>query len=481
MMMQNENTDKHGFQKRKKLKISLILRLLLTLFVCGYALHRCTLRACADEITLTPEQTYALLGERVSGLVHSRVNNQDVLLDCSAVFSRCLSSNFVPSNNFGASFVTYNTILNQNPTGAYPAFGTVLPKIGEREYLVFFISPTNPVDVPTGWPSWSASDSTSWHDLTCDFSLPIQSCTDFKFSVLYSSSVSAGGYYGNVNNSTILLNNSAGVVARHPIGQANQNSRFYTLLTPFYKPYNTSMASVPESNRVALAAVPLDYHTENYDTFSVSGFNASLNMVQGYYNTNENSPFDSVWLTNGTYTPLLYIQCPTISDYVPATTPPVTTRSPATAYTAESKPPSETVDLSYLESGVAAIVQQEIEQNQNLEWIGNNVMAGVNNLALISWQLDKIYAKMWENGEVPLNAGLNPPNYENLQNFAQSALATRGTNSPAESTWNMQSGFAAFFTLGNTFARAPLFAPFLLVAGVGLAMGVLAFVLFRKV
>ena len=136
--MKEIQKDKHGFTVTKhKISIRLVLKFLLTAAVCIYALHRCSLRACADEITLTPEQTYALLGERVSGLVHSRVNNQDVLLDCSAVFSRCLSSNFVPSSSFGASFVTYNVLNNQNPTGAYPDFGTVLPKIGEREYLVF--------------------------------------------------------------------------------------------------------------------------------------------------------------------------------------------------------------------------------------------------------------------------------------------------------------------------------------------------------
>lgn len=479
--MKEIQKDKHGFTVTKhKFSIRLIFKFLLTFAICVYALYRCSLRACADEITLTPEQTYALLGQRVSGLVHSNVNNQDVLLDCTAVFSRCLSSNFVPTNYIDYDFITYSPLDNQgNPTNSYPAFSSVLPDIQKRQYLVFFISPTVPGDVPTGWPSWTPTDSYAWHDLTCDFTLPIQSCTDIKFSVLYSASSTGAGYYGNVNNSTILLNNSSGVVARHPIGQAGINSRFFTLLTPFYKPYNMDLAQVPEANRVNLACVPLDFHTENYDSFSISGFNASLNMVQGYYNQNSNSPFDSVWLTSGTYTPLLYIQCPTISDYTPATTAPQTTPSPATLQPPMSTAPSETVDLSNLESGVAAIVGQLNEANNYLDWIGYNQYIAAADLDHIANTLDLIYAKMWDAGEVPQNAGLQPPDYENLRNFAASALATRASGVTTVSGFDMQGNFSAFFDVGKSLVGAPIFAPFILAASVGLGLAVFAFVLFR--
>ena len=62
--MLKTDTDKHGFavKKHKVRKVRLLLRALLTLFVCGYALHRCSMSASAQQLTLTPEQTLALLG-----------------------------------------------------------------------------------------------------------------------------------------------------------------------------------------------------------------------------------------------------------------------------------------------------------------------------------------------------------------------------------------------------------------------------------
>lgn len=117
------------------------------------------------------------------------------------------------------------------------------------------------------------------------------------------------------------------------------------------------------------------------------------------------------------YNTYLYIMlpCPVLYDYdVPATTAPTVSTTTTTItrpavtqrYTLApplSTAPVHTVDLSNLESGVAAIVQQGIDANNNLDWIGNNMYIGVNNLSYIANRLDDIYDAMLKAGEVPVN------------------------------------------------------------------------------
>ena len=104
---------------------------------------------------------------------------------------------------------------------------------------------------------------------------------------------------------------------------------------------------------------------------------------------------------------VIAIRTPQIYGYTPSTTTPATTvattRHEYSVMPPQSTAPAHTVDLSNLESGVAAIVQQEQEINNNLEWIGNNVMGGVNNLAYICNRLDDIYRDMVKTGQIPAN------------------------------------------------------------------------------
>lgn len=108
----------------------------------------------------------------------------------------------------------------------------------------------------------------------------------------------------------------------------------------------------------------------------------------------------------GGYTDLYFaIQCPRIYNYTPpvvtTTTPAATTRRQYTLQPPQSTAPAHTVDLSTLESGVAAIVQQGLQANNTLDWIGNNAYIGVNNLAYIADRLDDIYAAMQQAGQIP--------------------------------------------------------------------------------
>lgn len=355
----------------------------------------------ADTVTLTPQQTVALIGQSITGEIYSKQLGQT--LPCYAVATGFYSPDYVPDNSF-ANMYLYNT------TGSYPAFATAFPDFADRTYVVYAISSTawdpsitgQPPYI-TSWPSWIPEDEIN-RDFTCDFSLPIQGCTSIRFSALYTAAATTHGYFGNVNNSTGILQNSAGITARHPLGQNNINSRYWLGVWPFFNgSYGQSGELVPENARQTLAMISLDQNAET--PFSVTGFSLALNMVRGV-NIDNDSPFHGFASTvlDGTYLPLLLIECPEISDYVPVTTTTVqTTRRDYTIVPPVFTGTQQTVDLSTLESGVAAIVQQEIEINNNLEWIGNNAMGAVNNLAYICNRLDDIYRDMVKSGQIAEN------------------------------------------------------------------------------
>ena len=471
--MKEIKKDKHGFTVIKhKLSIRLFFKFLLTAAVCIYALYRCTLRASADTITLSPSQTVALLGSEVEGVVHSSSAGN---VPCYAIPTGLVSSDYTPTGSFTNIF-----LYGSNSFQTYPTFNTAFPDFTGRQYVIYAVSSTP--RVITGWPSWSASDSSSTSDFTCSFSLPIQSCTSMQFSVIYTG-VGYVGYYGGTYNTNCTLQKTGSVVGRHPLGQYYYDTRIFSALWPFYNgSYGADASNVPENNRESVNLIPLDF-SEN-EPCSVSGFSLALNMVWAV-DVDDGCPLNDFLFTQGLKVPLLLIECPTISDYVPVTTaPPVTTTAPATTRReyplggAQTAAPVQTVDLSYLESGVVAIVEQQLEMNNNLDWIGNNVMIGVNNLAYIANRLDDIYNRMWNEGELNLEYGFAPPTNQNLHDFVVSALATH-TNTVSESSYNLRGGMSTYFDIGNSLLSSPLFQPFVLVAAVGLALAVLAFVLFR--
>lgn len=371
------------------------------------------LAASADTVRLTPAQTVALVGNSIEGQVWSTSLGQYV--PAYAVVTSFYSPDYVPANSFADMFI-YNT------NGSYPAFSQAFPDFADRSYVVYALSSSPFV---TSWPSWVPQDNSTHSDFTCDFSLPIQGCSSIRFSVLYTSAAFSGGYYGNVSRSTAILQNSAGVVAKHPLGQANINQRYWLGLWPFYNgAYGSNGQSVPENARQSLAMIPLDYSAES--VFSVSGFSLALNMVRGAQIDND-SPFHGLYngTPDSTYLPLLLIECPQISDYVPVeTTTAATTRREYSVMPPQSTAPAHTVDLSNLESGVAAIVQQEQEMNNNLEWIGNNMVGAVNNLALICNKLDDIYRDMVKSGQIPSNLF---PVDETFMNEVQNGLTSYTT------------------------------------------------------
>lgn len=415
------------------------------------------LAASADTVTLTPSQTVALLGDNIEGTVHTSQG----YVPCYALPTGFVSSDYTPTGSFSNIF-----LYGSNSFQTYPSFNTAFPDFSGRQYVIYAISPTP--RIITGWPSWTASDSSSTSDFTCSFSLPIQSCTSMRFSVLYTG-VGYVGYYGGTYNTNCTMQKTGGVVGRHPLGQYYYDTRIFSALWPFYNgAYGADASSVPENNRESVNLIPLDFSEE--EPCSVSGFSLALNMVWAV-DVDDGCPLKQFALSNGLKVPLLLIECPTISDYVPATTTTVaTTRREYPMGGAQTAAPVQTVDLSHLESGVAAIVAQEQEINNNLDWIGNNVMIGVNNLAYMCNRLDDIYNDMVKRGDIAQN--LFPVDETLMQDIQNGLTSYTTARIPTDATAGLT--FWAWL-MGKIMEQAWIAE----LAALGSCLAVTYFILFR--
>lgn len=455
--MKEIEKDKHGFTVTKhKFSFRLVFKFFLTAAVCIYALYRCSLRACADieTVTLTPEQTYALYMRDASVTYHDTSGDTDYSLGTILMGT---SSEIAPPENLFVS----GSLIDSTST-------TILPLWKMHNYII--VRFTWPRDVPT-IPTYARDDF-----ITIENNLNISGLNYYSGRIL----VTIGNAYRPTNNtawSSVIrtdysLQTSNGVVTRqNAIGGSGRPSRILTGLSQ-------NLGVIPQDDILYLTSDSAAYWFDDVNSRSITKLTTIWRSpVQwGYtdqYHTNINRT--NSWIA--------YIECPTLSSgYIPPATTPqttvVTTKPDIPAETAASKPAAGTVDLSNLESGVAALVSQNVDIYNDLEWIGGNVMISANNLYSISMQLERIYQKMWDNGEIPLNAGLQPPNNESLMEFMHSALATQSNFVP-QTTYNLRVGLSTYFDIGNSLLSSPIFAPFLLVSAVGLALAVLAFVLFR--
>lgn len=390
------------------------LRVIALIGCIGLMIQRCTSRASADTVELSYEQSLALFGTTIEGTYYSNSLNQDI--PCYAVYSG-RSSDYVPSDHFGSYFDYSRSGWSWNGTNS----GTApfpIPDMDEKKYLIYRICSTS---YGTNWPSWSSSYYTGHHNFSCTFPFDVGAVTDLQFSVLYSFGSVVGSYPSIDDSSLNLLTSQSSVNVFRPLGWQNYPTRVWTTLTSLYKQQwygeviqgsePLTAQNIPESYRVNMSYLPckLNY---NDVIFSISGFNLGLNNVGAY----QKQEYDGFAGVNGSYCPLLFVQCPVLTGYtIPETTPPTTAATTRPYQTAVTGAPAQTVDLSNLESGVAAIVQQEQYNGDTLDWIGNNTRITANNLWYVCEMLDKIYARMAANGEVAwspeLQSGQNPAFY----------------------------------------------------------------------
>ena len=449
--------DSHGFEvKKRRFSLRLIFKFILTFALCIYALYRCSLRSCAaenDTVTLTPAQTLALYGTTINGL---RYNENNEPVGCSFSYVG-LSSDYVGSGSYGqnipilgdisgASTTTSNyckTILQEKPFLIYKyvwnsALGSIPLYDSRKLYFSFQLTPN------------------------------LAGITNYEGQFCFS----CGGYqvqYPAVR-STALFNTTAGVKTWQIQSGWGTSAVLKTCLQA-----PDQYGVVPEDKELSCT------FTTNIDSNAVYFNNERYNLSNIDFAWYGADGIRQSFVTGFNIEYYFYIQCPTIWNYTPpiVTTAATTRRPDYSVLPPQSTAAPYTVDLSDLESGVAAIVAQEIEVNNNLDWIGSNIYIGVNNLAAICDKLDKIYAKMWALGEIENTEGLSPPSFENLREFAMSALATQASNALTTTRYNMKQSFTPFFDVGGSLLGSPIFKPFVVVVSAALIMAVISFILFR--
>lgn len=368
-------------EKPKKRGLSFILRLLLTVAVCGYALYRCAISAYAVDVTLTPQQTLALLGTEIEGNYYN----------ASTGLSFSSTAVFVGSTD-SADLWLWNERDSVIPNTLIPFYSTASlasPYIYSSAliYRVWF---------PVGMVSSNSDLLYNWY---CDFPFDLSGLTRFEMPIFYT--ISSTSFNSRTN---AQLNTSLGLQTFNRLSGSSQMYLYSGVKN------NQSVAN--------FGCLPVNFTSDT--DFSVSnlflGLNACKSISQDY--------IEDVSGTTGEYLYIL-VECPVISNYSPATT----TRSqptipPLTLYTTRSNrydrsatTPANTLDLSQIEENQR--LQIEIENdNRNFN---AGTFDGVN---IIIEKLDNIYALMQARGEIAVDLfdGLQWSPGSDINNYISNGL-----------------------------------------------------------
>lgn len=472
-------SDKHGFvKKRSRFKsIRLLLRAAFTVAVCCYAFHRCSMSASADSTfrRLTVEQTLALYGTEFS-IQYYRVNQNDTIA-AKAIF--CGSTiDFSPRSYIDSlSFKSYY-FYDMNDRRALTAedFGA--------GGLVYAVVPADSESgqYTAGFGNWQQSSTGDHANISIDFPITFHGISRFVqpfFWTIGSSNIQAERSSLSYSSTLGLLTNTACRASASGSQQFRLGMGQMSLLSP--RP--TAWSDVPERLLQNVACLFADFGNPNLsEVFDITGIHYGLNNVYGVP-VESSDVFGNISFApalgadHDAYAPFLVIGCPALYGYNPpvvTTTAPITTPLPAVSGETGATFTQQTVDLSNLESGVAAIVQQEIYNGDTLDWIGENQRRAVNNLATIIDQLNAIYAKMWSDGEITAESGLEPPAPEVLQSFVSSALAAQS----GTTTYILSGIFAPYFGIGAAFAASDTFLPWVYVGGFVMVFAVVCWFVF---
>lgn len=333
-------------------------------------------------LTLTPNQTLALYG---ASFTADRYSMGEYV--SSVTFQYVGKTSDYGSSQYGqnCSVLGFYNDSSVNTIGERA-------KINQYDYLIYKYDAHN----------WSSANSLNF---TINIPADLQGITGYcgGFMVGVGDYQTAGTNY--MYNSDVLYYTSKGQRQYY----VNRNSNNGPVIAHIALSSPDSFGQVPDSDIVAVQY----YVMQDPDMLRFDG--QEFNTVS--FSINYGSAGGPSWSAVTGWSTALYVflPCPVLYDYaVPSTTVPVTGTTAATTRPAAthrytlvppvSTAPAHTVDLSNLESGVAAIVQQGIDANNNLDWIGNNMYIGVNNLSYIANRLDDIYAAMQRAGKVPVDS-----------------------------------------------------------------------------
>lgn len=406
--------------------LSLYLASFLVLSVIGSFFRLVPVRASAVSdspsfVTLTYEQTLALYGQSFD-VTYYRLNQNDTV-SCKAYYCGT-TENYCPTSSLDDLSFKSKVFFPVDYSGN---------QIGSDEYgqggLVYAICAASPAGGGLSIPftSWQTSNTGDHANVSIDFPITFTGISRFVQPFFWT----IGNYAQQADRSSLSFTTSLGLYTTTPARAAPSGTSYqrfgYGVGSLYYQnnPRFSSWSDVPERLLMNFGLLYSDIGESDYSTvFDVSAMHFSLNNVQalsvegsgdfGFYDN-----FGGVSFAIDGYVPFIIIGRPKIYGYVPpeTTTAPATTRDPSGVGVGTAVPyvTPEPVNLSTLESGVQAIVGEQIDANANLDWIGRNIYTSTNNLAYICDMLDKIYAKMVASGEIAWNpqlqTGLQPSFY----------------------------------------------------------------------
>lgn len=443
--------------------IASVFTALLITFCC----HSCMTVYAADNVLLSLQETYALYGHDF--MVSYYNPNRDYTVNIQAEFIGTTLET-VPSSHWDNIFFT----------GSGNITAQKYAQLQKMPGLVYAIYNLDGQFFPY---------NDNYHfNIVKQFPITISNITRFQQNVFWS------GYYDNGslaprNFSNVLYNTSfdgAYQILADGLANSVQSARRYYgyCIMPTYKVQDTTQP-LDESRLAYMYSCSADFQAPTAgNTFSISGQTLRLNAVGALdvFNRHDitNPSSDEVWnwpALADAYADvvLLVITCPILTGYEP---PPTTTAPNVPGTQQPATATAVTVDLSGLESGVAEIVRQQREELNLLEPIYYNGIAQVNQLNTIIQQLDAIYNRMLQNGDVPVQL----QEAAKLQTLspdlvAQVGTALRGTwpTMPANAFGEAPQVYAEFFNL----FREPPFNILFSLGVFGLALSVAGWFLFK--
>lgn len=342
-------------------KRGLVLCTVLIFSVClaaGFMVHD-SAEVRADDpqlsVTLTPEQTFALFGDNFTATYYDSTDNRYYSQTFDFV---TLSSAWIPSTSTGPDHNFMFMSVNDVSAPIADAY------LNPHECLVYKTS------------RYSATSNTGQSNNTASFNMQIPLSVSVPSTFAYLQNI----YYGQSTGYPSLNDISVCDVVGEGVSYSfypniNSSPRQYrTAFTPVVESMDWNNVVTSDRYRVGVFHLDVPYRES---AFSINSITLKCNRVTWHYNAdNQSAPWEFY----------IFIECPTLTGYTPpvvTTAPPVLTGTGAT----QTIPTMQTIDLSNLESGVAAIIQNQYE-------IG--ALSGVMALQLntIIGQLNAIYAEM---------------------------------------------------------------------------------------
>lgn len=396
-----------------------------------------------NGVQLNYQQTLALYGSSFTASCYSVYTQESFDLTFNYV---CTAESWDESTS----------TFPQMPFRTVSAINNEIPLWYQYPGLVYAVA-CNPFSASGSGPlynSFYVNSLPTYCNTSFSFPINLDGITQFSHNVFWCYNSTINSRY---DNSYAALQTSSGLIRTN----ASKFSSSSDFLARGYMPtkYHGPFETVPvESKWLAFFAGILQEPVFNSPT-TITGESFVCNTLGSVSDMAGEDLYGTTFTGSDLGIVYIIIGCPYLVGYNPPveTTTTLTTRETGvTAALPVTASPAQTVDLSTLESGVAAIVQQEQFNGDTLDWIGQNTAIGVNNLYYICNMLDKIYDNMVNSGQIavdlvpadPLHT-LSPSVHDGidaaLTNFTTSQIPQDASN-----------GFSFYNTLYSLFTSGDL-------------------------